>query len=428
MPAFESPNILIFLFDSLSTIDIDYAVLPTLSRLREESVVFTSAYTPNPQSSPARASLFTGLDPCVHGLWANGVTLPDTEKTFAEVLLQAGYSNYLAGRYQLAGVSNWTTEQVRNNEWSSCDWAHGPLHRSRQNAYLKWLQQSAPDLYSRVFLNQAIPEDTQVTQQQRTELDALPEQWSFNRWVGNKVSEWIATQSRAKPFLAIASFSVGDGLGAEPSAGSDGEVLNKQAMVQSDAAMAQVLAELSAGKQLDDTVVIVAAARGNASANPIDDAMSEQSLKVPLFIRRPGGGQQVIDAPVSTIDLAPTILAYSHAPPVARMQGGFLPGVFDESTSARGWAMSRLRTSTESGAQNWQTVFCKDQLKLIVQHGESIENEKALRLYNLASDPYEQCNLAEMAGHDTELELMIDQMIDARCALEDRSEPRIAEF
>ena len=94
MPAFESPNILIFLFDSLSAIDIDYAVLPTMVRLREESVVFTSAYTPNPQSSPARASLFTGLDPCVHGLWANGVTLPDTEKTFAEVLFHAGYSNY----------------------------------------------------------------------------------------------------------------------------------------------------------------------------------------------------------------------------------------------------------------------------------------------------------------------------------------------
>ena len=109
MPDLSSPNILLFLFDSLSAIDYELLCPPTdaarLARLRDESVLFTSAYAPCPESSPARASLITGLDPCVHGLWTNGVKLPSRERTFPEILAQAGYTNWLVGQRQLAGVA-----------------------------------------------------------------------------------------------------------------------------------------------------------------------------------------------------------------------------------------------------------------------------------------------------------------------------------
>jgi len=110
--------------------------LPTLVGLQKRSTVFTAAYTSCPESSPARASLFTGLDPSVHGVWTNGVELPAHEKTFMQLLTQSGYSSWLVGRRQIAGVSNWTTEHSRAEEFTRMEWAHGPLHRSRQNAYL----------------------------------------------------------------------------------------------------------------------------------------------------------------------------------------------------------------------------------------------------------------------------------------------------
>ena len=183
MPAIERRNILFCLFDSLNAVDIGLPKaaeeLPALSQLCKTGVFFNRTYAPNPEGSPARASLFTGLDPCVHGLWTNGVTLPDNEKTFVQRLAQSGYSSYLAGRYQLSGVSQWTTEQTRQGEFDQTDWAHGPLHRSRQNAYLVWLQKRTPELYSRIFYAQANPENTVLQRQQRVALEALPDKLEF---------------------------------------------------------------------------------------------------------------------------------------------------------------------------------------------------------------------------------------------------------
>jgi len=81
VPVCSRPNFLFCVFDSLSSsvcsVLNDQAFdLPALGRLQDESAVISAAYSPCPESSPARASLFTGLDPSVHGVWTNGVDLP----------------------------------------------------------------------------------------------------------------------------------------------------------------------------------------------------------------------------------------------------------------------------------------------------------------------------------------------------------------
>jgi len=397
-----------------------------LSKLCDQSAVFARAYTPNPESSPARASLFTGLDPSVHGLWTNGVALPVTEQTFAQRLAQAGYSNYLAGRYQLAGVSRWTTEHIRRGGFLRIDWAHGPLHRSRQNAYLNWLQVNAADHYSTLFPAQANPDHTLVTNQQRAALEGLPDELCFNHWVGVQISDWISSQSANAPFLAVAGFSVGDGLGAEPHPETDSEGLHKQALRQADAAIGCMLEQLSENNHAEDTVVIIASARG--IRNNADNTMSDQSLRVPLVVYRHGHDHQFIDTPVSTLDIAPTVLELAGVQAGARMQGSSLLGVLSGAEGAPGWALSRLRRTSSSGEHNWQTALCTQTMKLVVSHIKGITNPALMSLYNLEADPFEQHDLAGLPEYAHELEHMIDQMIDVRCALEDRTEPRIAEF
>lgn len=70
----DGPNILSIAFDSLSARDLYRHLddLPTLRLLLDKSRNFTNAYTCCPESSPSRASLFTGLDIAVHGLWTDG--------------------------------------------------------------------------------------------------------------------------------------------------------------------------------------------------------------------------------------------------------------------------------------------------------------------------------------------------------------------
>ena len=435
MPIIQRPNIILFLLDSLSALDAALPEsangLPSLSKLSLNGACFNRAYTPCPESSPARASLFTGLDPAVHGLWTNGVTLPDYERTFAQRLSQAGYSTYLAGRYQLSGVSRWTTEQARPGEFSQMDWAHGPLHRSRQNAYLEWLQHARPDYHEQIFAVQADPDDTTVTQRQREALAALPDEFSFNHWVGLRVSQWIESQSMDQPFLAVAGFSVGDMLGTKPQPLTDIESVDEPALKQADNAIGQIMEHLEASHRSEDTVIIVAAARGNAGLLTsdkalADHALNETAIRVPLIFHGAAFKPQTVDSLVSTMDIAPTVLAIASVPCGPRMQGESLLGVLDGTRAPRDWGLSRIRQSLRSGEQNWQTALYTQHMKLVVCHGK--QQAKSTSMYNLDEDPLENNDLAETDCHASQLEEMMDQMIDARCALEDRTEPRIAEF
>ena len=55
-------------------------------------------------------------------------------------------------------------------------------------------------------------------------------------------------------------------------------------------------------------------------------------------------------------------------------------------------------------------------------------DDKPDLLYDLTNDPAEENNLAADQKHQCELDAMLDMMIDARVALEDRTEPRVALF
>ena len=438
MPAIKRRNVLFCLFDSLSATESDaqnsLASLPTFSRLRSEGAVFTRAYAPNPEGSPARASVFTGLDPCVHGLWTNGVVLPVEEQTLTQSALHAGYATCLAGRYQLAGMSNWTTEMRRANEFSSMFWAHGPLHRSRQNAYITWLKQAAPTAYSHIFPTQANPRNTQLNDHALIGLKSLPDELSFNYWVGHKLEEWMSSQSNDTPLLAIAGFSVGNTFGTEPNTESDGESVHLPALKQADAAIGRLLQCITEIGHADDTVVIAASARGNSTKRNKPMELSEGDIAVPLIIHGKGINQTSVHEPVSTIDIAPTILELMGIALKPRMQGQSLLGVLDGLQKPRGWAMSRVRRCSSPGNHHWLTAYCNQTMKLVVRHDvgevDVVQgiNTESICLYDLESDPREQVNLARDGPHAATLESMIDEMIDARCALEDRTEPRIAEF
>lgn len=403
MTLLSRPNILLVVFDSLSGQDLNtYAGdLPTISVLLDDSLTFTNAYAPSPESSPARASLFTGLDMAAHGVWTDGVALPKRERPFPEVFRENGYHSWLVGRRQLAGVSHWTTEHARPREYDHFDWAHGPLHRSRQNAYLTWLQQAAPEIYAQIFLQQANPDDTDIPDWQRDAMAALPDDLSFNSWIGQQV----CTRVNDGQFCGVVGFAVGQSMG---SSGAPTEALNPRALAQADAALGTILQYLP-----DNTVVALTAGRG--SVNNLGNPLNEPAIKVPLALRIPNRAAETVDKAVSTLDVAPTLyaLAQLHAP--QRIQGQCLI-----TKEPRGWALCRLRHPD----QPHQTTLITESWKLVVTHGGA----QALQLFDLEIDPTETNDLSEDSDHQGTVEHMLDQMIDSRVAFEDRTEPRIAKF
>jgi len=400
----DRPNILLVAFDSLSAHDLWRRLddLPTLRDLLNKGRNFTNAYTCCPESSPSRASLFTGLDIAAHRLWTDGVVLPKRETTLPEVFAAHGYRTWLVGRRQLAGVSNWTTEHARRLEYHHFDWAHGSLHRSRQNAYLTWLQNEAPDKYAKIFPRQSNPDNAVVSPEQRKEMMALPDALSFNGWVAQQTCK----KTGEAPFFGVVGFVVGQTMG---SSAAPIEALDPTSLKQADAALATICKTLP-----ENTVLVVTAGRGSVDEPTSTDMLQEAAIKVPLLIYAANGAHETIQAIVSTMDIAPTLYEMANIYPPQRIQGTSLM-----SNTPRGWALSRLRHPSMQD----QTAFRSKNWKLIVTHEASDTG-----LYNLNTDPEEADNLANSPDSQERLEAMFDLMIDARVALEDRLEPRIAKF
>jgi arylsulfatase A-like enzyme len=82
---------------------------PFLDSLAARGQRFERAYVPLPATAPGHATLLTSLHPAQHGVVSNTMALPDQAQTLAEVLQQQGYATlgavavfYLKARYGFA--------------------------------------------------------------------------------------------------------------------------------------------------------------------------------------------------------------------------------------------------------------------------------------------------------------------------------------
>jgi arylsulfatase A-like enzyme len=82
-------NVVIIVVDTLAAqhlgfMGYDRDTSPFMDELASKSVVFTRAYTPKPTTLPAFTSLLSGVHPCHHGVFDNGVELPDNMHMLTE--------------------------------------------------------------------------------------------------------------------------------------------------------------------------------------------------------------------------------------------------------------------------------------------------------------------------------------------------------
>jgi arylsulfatase A-like enzyme len=78
---------------------------PNLDRMAARGVLFRNAFVAQPVCAPARASILTGQYPAKHGVWRNGIGLPENSTTIATELNRAGYSTNYIGKWHLGPPS-----------------------------------------------------------------------------------------------------------------------------------------------------------------------------------------------------------------------------------------------------------------------------------------------------------------------------------
>ncbi|MFO8065138.1 MAG: choline-sulfatase [Spirochaetia bacterium] len=102
------PNVLIFMVDQLSGTlfpdgPVDWLHTPNLRELSQRSVRFSNCYTPSPLCAPARASFMAGQLPSRTGVYDNGAEMRADIPTYAHHLRRAGYQTYLSGKMHFVG-------------------------------------------------------------------------------------------------------------------------------------------------------------------------------------------------------------------------------------------------------------------------------------------------------------------------------------
>jgi hypothetical protein len=328
--------------DHVSCYGHAFQTTPALCELARDGVLFERAFTPRPETTPALASLLTGLPPHRHGVERLYQLLPPQHETLAERLRGAGYrtaafvSSFVMVR-EMSGLEQGferydDTLTRREPSRESFERSAGEtLARARE-----WLR-GQPDGRFFLLVHWIEPHGPYTP--------SLEDARRFRRPRGALVPrsvpdyQWLQGVERMDEFAAL----------------YDGEI------AATDRALADLLAELRTLGFYDAATVAVTADHGESHGEEghwleHGASLSEAETRVPLVLKPAAGvaarrGERVTDA-VSLEDLFPTLLAAAgerpRDPAASRRdllaqdaQGDAKPGaVVSSLATADGWKVA----------------------------------------------------------------------------------------
>jgi arylsulfatase A-like enzyme len=198
-------------YDALGCNGGTVARTPVLDSLARQGVNFRRSHPQSVVCMPSRSTMITGQHVATHGVWMNGVPLPESAPSIAATLHDAGYKTALIGKAHfepfLDPFLRFTENQLANSgEFSKS--VDGHLHRGfdhmesashggmGQFHYARWLMQNHPEavgMYYRVLdmrlqVNAAGGGDTGGPQ---VHDNAIPREWYHTEWVAERTMAWL---------------------------------------------------------------------------------------------------------------------------------------------------------------------------------------------------------------------------------------------
>jgi arylsulfatase A-like enzyme len=127
------PNIILiisdqFRWDCVGAMGLNpMGLTPNLDRMASRGVLFRSAFCNQPVCAPARGSMFTGQYPSRHGVWKNGIGLPEDARTLPKSMRGAGYTANYIGKWHLAPPGSGEANSIE---------ARGPVAEQNRGGFL----------------------------------------------------------------------------------------------------------------------------------------------------------------------------------------------------------------------------------------------------------------------------------------------------
>ncbi len=392
--------------DHLSLYGHDRETSPHLSELARESRTFDQARSTSSWTSPAHASMFTGLYPGAHGTTQASWTLPDSLTTLAEVLSARGYTT--------ASVSG--NPMLTEERGFAQGFAHyvqtwwGPTARTdlRSLAEIEALVATLPSPYF-LFVNLIGPHSPYDS------CGPECERFTSDPFKSPRANRWLEHYRGTHVFSDEDLERLSDLYDAE--------------LRRADSIVGEIVGDVRARGRIDDTLLIVTSDHGEnlGDHGHVDHLFSlyDSTVRIPLLIRQPGrfeAGSRS-DAPVQLPDLFPTILSAAGVPAeeidsqgIDLSDEGALtgrPNILEYYDPVQAMSVVYERSSAEEKARldrydRKLEAIVAGNLKLVRASDGSAE------LYDLSIDPAELENLAE---HDDQqgtrrlLEVSLDRWL-----------------
>ena len=287
--------------DHLSCYGYWRATSPRLCELAADGVLFERAYTPRTSTTPAIASMLTGLYPHRHGVRRLLLLLPDDLNTLAERMRTAGYATggFVSSFVMVADVSGLAQgfdvydDDVREREPSRENYER-PAAATVERA-IDWLAAHGPRAFLLVHLIE--PHGPYTPPEPFLDEFALPAQ-------GRHIPRSLVPAYQILPGVDFVSQYVGR---------YDGEIAS------ADAQIGRLIARLKQLGWYDGATIVAVADHGESMGErrswfrhgtTIDLAQAH----VPLIVKFAGSGASAlrgrhVAAPVTTVDVFPTMLA-----------------------------------------------------------------------------------------------------------------------
>lgn len=476
------PNILLICadqhrYDALGCYGNEIVETPALDRLAAGGTRFDQCYTPNPVCAPTRASMFTGVFPHVHGLWANGVSLPPARPLLGRTLTDSGYDCGLVGKLHLGPCFGGRTERRLDDGFRVFGWAHDPSHSSPDNQYHHWLRREFPDLWQRPSGGPGAPDRTAARRG-----DDMPREAHYSHWVAEQTIDFLRTgRDTSRPFFFVANFfdphhpfvapreyvdkyreRIADPIRAprpderpipiqletsrESYAGhargfaSYGRAEMRDVIAAYygmvdlvDDEVARILDALTRLGLIDDTLVLYTSDHGEMLGDHAQllkgPLFYEGAVRVPMIARWPGhipvGANHDL---VQVHDVYATVLAAAGLDNPPYSQSVDLAPIAAGSGDRRGWALTEYRDSGHPLTPPVHaTMLRAGHDKLVVHHGRpNTSRPRTGELYDLEADPQELTNRWDDPSYRTPRREPTELLIDILVAGEDRSAVREA--
>ena len=402
------PNIIIvisdqFRWDCIGAMGLNPMNLtPNLDRMAGRGVLFQSAMANQPVCAPARGTMFTGQYPTRHGVWRNGIGLPENATTLATILRKEGYSANYIGKWHLAPGGG--TDSA------------GPVAPANRGGFLDlWEAANALEHTSHAYEGDLFDNDGKpihFSGQYRTD------------FMTGRAQRFL--RSARQPFLLTLSYLEVHHQNDSDTFDPPKEYAKRFAnpFIPPDLRPlpgswpSQLADYYGCVAKMDDTIGTIRQTLGETGLdrNTILVFLSdhschfktrnseykrsphESSIHIPLIIEGPGFNRGLrIPELVSQVDLTPTLLAAAGLPIPASMQGHSVLPLLDRKTED--WRnevffeMSEFVTGR--GLRTPQYTYAvmapkEPGWRAVPAAGRYVE----YMLYDLAADPYQQVNLA----------------------------------